>query len=128
MFFDTDFNSLQTVLKNIFHSFMETAMKFHRTVQALIGSRKPTQSLLIKVTSDLLELAFLMVRNSCGESRCQITRTQVRWSVYSYPYLIFHILAKSLGILETDSAWYLGWGQKRSRKPWPKSKRNIVNY
>lgn len=113
MFFDTDFNSLQTVLKNIFHSFKEAAMKFHRTVRALTGPRQPNQSFLIKITSDLLELGFVMIQNSCGESRRKVTRTQVRWSVHTRSFINW---PKRSGSWKTDSVWYFRLGAQAFKK------------
>ncbi|PUU75545.1 hypothetical protein B9Z19DRAFT_1090129 [Tuber borchii] len=85
MFFDTDFNNLQTVLKNIYHNFIEAAMKFHRSVKALSSSRRcPSQNLLIKIVSDVLEFAFVMVK-SCQDSKVKrvVTHAQVKWFVFS---------------------------------------------
>ena len=84
MFFDTDFNNLQTVLKNIYHNFIEAAMKFHRSVKALSSSRRrPSQDLLIKIVNDVLEFAFVMVK-SCQDSKGKrvVTRAQVKWFVF----------------------------------------------
>jgi telomerase reverse transcriptase len=80
MFFDTDFNDLQTVLKNIYHNFIEAAMKFHRSVKALSSNRRPSQNLLIKIVDDVLEFAFVIVK-SCQDSKvkCVVTRAQVKW-------------------------------------------------
>lgn len=95
MYFDTSFNSFQTVVKNIYHSFMEVAMKLHRAVKALGSSKQPSESFLIKVISDLLDLAFIML-NSGGKSNCAVARAQVRWSVQTHSPLSAFLFSSSI--------------------------------
>lgn len=50
-------------------------MKFHRSVRAL--PRHPSPELLVKTVSDVLDLAFVMIKG-CQE-KCAVTCAQVKW-------------------------------------------------
>lgn len=77
MYFDSTLNSTHTVLSNIYHNFTEAAMKLYRSAASLRGPKSPSQKLLIKITSELLELAYNMLQK--GNFKCAVGRSQVRW-------------------------------------------------
>lgn len=77
MYFDTTLNSTHTVLTNIYHNFIEAAMKLHRSAVSLRAIRSPGQPLLLKIVSDLLELGYTLLQK--GDFKCTVRRSQVRW-------------------------------------------------
>lgn len=79
MYFDTSFNSMGTVIRNIYHAFVESAMKFHRYVKSLRRMKTIGQMQLVVCIKELLELAWVMVRSRQGEKA--VTRGNVIWSV-----------------------------------------------
>lgn len=46
MFLDTNFNSLQTVLSNVYQNFLEAAMKYYRYVKSMPRDKQPHTALL----------------------------------------------------------------------------------
>lgn len=47
MFLDTNFNSVSTVLTNIYQNFVESAMKFYSYTKSLPPNKRPRPTLLI---------------------------------------------------------------------------------
>ena len=59
MFLDTSFNSLSTVLSNIYQSLLETATKFHHYLKCLPSGKQPQSRLLIGMaSSDMLSTSY----------------------------------------------------------------------
>ncbi|KAI9740924.1 MAG: hypothetical protein M1818_004530 [Claussenomyces sp. TS43310] len=84
MFFDTSLNSLQTVLHNLYESFVESATKLWAYRKCLSPRKKPGAKLVIKTISDLLELAFILLKRKSKSARsarydCAVTKAQVNW-------------------------------------------------
>jgi hypothetical protein len=51
MFLDTGFNSVPTVLTNIYQNFIESAMKFYSYTKSLPFNKRPRSILLISKSS-----------------------------------------------------------------------------
>ncbi|KAF8252776.1 hypothetical protein K440DRAFT_631742 [Wilcoxina mikolae CBS 423.85] len=66
-----------TVIKNIYHAFVESAMKFHRYVKSLRRMKTIGQMQLVVCTKELLELAWVMLRSRQGGKA--VTRGNVIW-------------------------------------------------
>lgn len=49
MFLDTNFNSMGSVLRNMYQNFTESAMKYYRYVNSMRRAKQPHTSLLIGV-------------------------------------------------------------------------------
>ncbi|KAI9759141.1 MAG: hypothetical protein M1835_000449, partial [Candelina submexicana] len=84
MFLDTSFNSLTTVLSNVYQIFIESAMKYYGYVKSLPAPKKPKASLLTRTISDLIELGFVLIKSkrkkpSSPDYVCSITKAQVNW-------------------------------------------------
>lgn len=52
MFLDTDFNSIKSVLNNIYQNFAESAMKYYRYVKSMQVGKQPRAALLIGMLVD----------------------------------------------------------------------------
>lgn len=80
MYFDTEYNSIDTVVKNIFHAFVEAAMKFHRYVKSLQHSKRLSQQQLKYSIVNLFEITYVMLKSRRKKSfRCDVTHSQVKW-------------------------------------------------
>ncbi|KAE8444198.1 hypothetical protein EG329_000795 [Mollisiaceae sp. DMI_Dod_QoI] len=84
MFLDTAFNSLKTVLKNVHSSFIESATKMWTYAKCLPAGKQPGLKLLIKTISDLIELAFVLMKSKGKNKKnvgykCALTKVQVEW-------------------------------------------------
>ena len=80
MFLDADFNSLPTVLKNLYHAFIECAMKFHRYVRSLQrGRRKIAGTLMVKAVKELLETAWALLKSRQQGKGGDVVRSEVVW-------------------------------------------------
>ncbi len=53
MFLDTNFNSISSVLQNIYQNFAESAMKYYRYVKSMQVGNQPRAALLIGMLVDL---------------------------------------------------------------------------
>lgn len=99
MFLDTSFNSLATVLSNIFIAFVETASKTWTYAKCLPTGKQPGTELMIseyfpslqiqwltvsETISDLIDLAFVLMKSK-GRNRknagykCAVSKVQVEW-------------------------------------------------
>jgi len=80
MYFNTAFNGLETAIKNIYHAFVELAMKFHRYVKSLQRSKRLEQRQFIASVSEVLELAWVMLKSKQTDSNgSRITHRHVKW-------------------------------------------------
>ncbi|KAG0650734.1 Telomerase reverse transcriptase [Hyphodiscus hymeniophilus] len=84
MFLDTSHNSLHTVLSNIYSAFIETATKLYTYNRCLPVGKQPGTGLVTKTISDLVELAFVLMKSK-GRNRknlgyqCVVKKVQVEW-------------------------------------------------
>ncbi|KAF8847635.1 hypothetical protein BDZ45DRAFT_607177 [Acephala macrosclerotiorum] len=84
MFLDTTFNSLKTVLTNVYTAFIESATKLWTYAKCLPTGKKPGTQLIIKTIGDLIELAFVLMKSK-GKNRrntgygCKLSKVQVEW-------------------------------------------------
>lgn len=84
MFLDTSHNSLTTVLSNIHSAFLETALKTHTYIRCLPRPKQPRAGLVTRAVSDLVELAFVLMKSK-GRKRgqeayaCRVSKAQVDW-------------------------------------------------
>lgn len=83
MYFDTELNSLATVVRNIHLAFAECAMKFHRYVRSLRRLRAVPQLQLVVCVRELLDLAWTMIRRR--QKGTDLVRAHVTWSPPSAP-------------------------------------------
>lgn len=84
MFLDTTFNSLATVLSNLYQNFVESAMKYYRYVKCMAANQQPRASLMISTIQDLMNLAFILIKakfkdHSPQEYSCTVSKRQVQW-------------------------------------------------
>ncbi len=102
MFLDTSFNSLHTVLSNIYSAFTETATKLWIYVRCLPVGKQPGTELMIskseppqlnrehpnheiiEIITDLIELAFVLMKSKGRNKKnagykCGLSKIQVEW-------------------------------------------------
>ena len=82
MYLDTSYNSTSTVLTNIYTSFLETATKMWTYAKCLPGGKQPGTNLLIKTITDLIEMAYVLIKSKgknkknegyqCGVKKAQL--------------------------------------------------------
>lgn len=80
MYLDTSYNSTTTVLTNIYTSFLETATKMWTYAKCLPVGKKPGTKLLIKTITDLIEMAYVLIKSKnkknegyqCGVKKAQL--------------------------------------------------------
>lgn len=107
MFLDTSFNSLTTVLSNVYSAFKETATKMWTYARCLPVGKRPGTKLLIstpptypskaradangsrlETISEVVELAFVLMKSKSKNKKnvgykCALTKMQVEWYVPS---------------------------------------------
>lgn len=84
MFLDTSFNSMKTVLSNVFSAFIESATKMWTYAKYLPLGKQPGTKLLLKTINDLIELAFVLMKGKGKNKRnvgykCALSKVQVEW-------------------------------------------------
>ena len=82
MYLDTSYNSTTTVITNIYTSFLETATKMWTYAKCLPGGKQPGTNLLIKTITDLIEMAYVLIKSKgknkknegyqCGVKKAQL--------------------------------------------------------
>jgi hypothetical protein len=84
MYLDTTHNSLHTVLSNIHSAFLETALKTHTYIRCLPSNKQPSSRLVINAISDLVELAFVLMKSKGRKerSKCAVKKKQVEWMAF----------------------------------------------
>ncbi|KAF2499752.1 hypothetical protein BU16DRAFT_282256 [Lophium mytilinum] len=96
MFLDTGFNSLDTVLANVYQSFLEAAVRCAEYMRQLATSRKPNSRLLIKTIDHLVALAAVLLQRpsrrvtTTHQRRCAVGRRQVQWLCCTAFHAVFH--------------------------------------
>ncbi|KAL6716246.1 Telomerase reverse transcriptase [Lecanora helva] len=84
MFLDSNFNSLNTVLSTIYQNFAETSMKYYRYMKCMGHNGQPHLGLLIGTISDLVDLAFVLIKGKhrsqlADDYACAVSKCQVQW-------------------------------------------------
>jgi hypothetical protein len=84
MYLDTSYNSTSTVLTNIYTSFLETATKMWTYARCLPVGKQPGTNLLIKTITDLIEMAYVLVKSKGKNKRnvgyqCGVKKMQVEY-------------------------------------------------
>ncbi|KUI62081.1 Telomerase reverse transcriptase [Cytospora mali] len=85
MFFDTRHNTLDTVLRNLQESFVETATKAWAYVRCLPPGKQPSPRLIVDTISNLVDVAYSLLTSTSRKLKnpgyeCKVTKAQVRWS------------------------------------------------
>ncbi|KAF9730454.1 Telomerase reverse transcriptase 2 [Paraphaeosphaeria minitans] len=87
MLIDTSFNSVATVLANLYQSFHEAAVRCFEYARSLSKARPIHSSLLISTVDGIMALAFVMLQRrtrsraarNAEKIRGDISRRQVQW-------------------------------------------------
>ena len=86
MYLDTTYNSTPTVLSNIYTSFLETATKTWTYARCLPINKHPGTKLLIKTITDLVEMAYALIKSKGRGKKgaelgykCTISKMQVQF-------------------------------------------------
>ncbi|KAI4225667.1 MAG: hypothetical protein L6R36_003747 [Xanthoria steineri] len=107
MFLDTNFNSVSSVMSNIYQNFVEAGMKYYRYAKSLRCEQQPHTALMIGTIQDVMETAFVLVqakhRNPGWQGyRCAVSKRQVQW-------LALSAFVKVLARKQTKFQAVLGW-------------------
>lgn len=83
MFYDTRYNTLSTVLRNLYEAFTESATKAWAYLRCLSSGTQPGSHLIIDSISKLLDVAHLLLTSASRkmkhpEYECKLSRMQVR--------------------------------------------------
>lgn len=83
MFYDTRYNTLPTVLRNLYETFTESATKAWAYLRCLPPKKQPGSRLIIDSFSKLLEVAHLLLTSPSRklkhpEYECKLSKIQVR--------------------------------------------------
>ncbi|KAH9844449.1 Telomerase ribonucleoprotein complex - RNA binding domain [Teratosphaeria destructans] len=85
MLLSTAYNSLATVLSNLYHVFVEVALKAYHYIRSLPSRKQPGDELMCKAIDDLTKLAFVLMKRRKRSSKdilpyeCRISNAQTRW-------------------------------------------------
>ncbi|RFU75293.1 telomerase reverse transcriptase [Trichoderma arundinaceum] len=88
MFFDTDHNTVKTVLDSLRGAFSETALKMWAYLRCLSASTRLTANLIIGTIKKVVDIAFLILTSKWRKMRfekyaCEIRKAQVIATGYS---------------------------------------------
>jgi len=95
MLLSTSYNSVQTVLSNLTHSFSEVAQKAYHYIKSLPPGKQPDDRLIIRVVEDAIALAFVLMKRRKKTSKdvvayeCSVTSAQTRWLACSAFIAVF---------------------------------------
>ncbi|KAL2290998.1 hypothetical protein FJTKL_14896 [Diaporthe vaccinii] len=83
MFYDTRYNTLSTVLRNLYEAFTESATKAWAYLRCLPSNKQPGSQLIIDSISKLLNVAHLLLTGPSRklkhpEYECKLSKMQVR--------------------------------------------------
>ncbi|KAK5134325.1 hypothetical protein LTR08_006754 [Meristemomyces frigidus] len=94
MLLATSYNSLQTVLSNLYHSFSEVAQKSYHYMRSLPAEKQPGDKLVIRAVDDMIKLACVLMKRrskrpckdglayecavSSAHARCQLKSQEAR--------------------------------------------------
>lgn len=76
---DKSLNPKAQVLRSLFEGFTESGMKMHRYRNSMPAAKRPSQILLVKLCTQLIDLAFKMSHRLQSHDRTLITRSQMGW-------------------------------------------------
>ncbi|KAK6429339.1 Telomerase reverse transcriptase [Oleoguttula sp. CCFEE 5521] len=85
MLLSTSYNSIDTVLVNLYHCFSEAAQKMLHYIRALPMVKQPPEKLVIKTVDDLIDLACILMKRRKPSAKdiipyeCAVTLAQARW-------------------------------------------------
>jgi telomerase reverse transcriptase len=85
MLLSTSFNSVSTVLGNLFNAFVDVAQKAHHYEKSLPSAKQPHDKLFIKTVNDITKLARALMHrrrlqnSSVIEYECSVSNAQARW-------------------------------------------------
>ncbi|KAI9664915.1 MAG: hypothetical protein M1821_006363 [Bathelium mastoideum] len=89
MYLDSSFNSLSTVLSNLYHNYAETAQKCFAYIKSLPAQKRPSLSVLIRTIKDVIALSCaLMSRRGrrtgqWTQYQCAVSQRSARWLAYT---------------------------------------------
>lgn len=83
MFYDTRYNTLLTVFRNLYEAFIESATKAWAYLRCLPSEKLPGSRLIIDSISRLLDVAYLLLTSPSRKLKhpkyeCRLSKTQVR--------------------------------------------------
>ncbi|OQO08842.1 hypothetical protein B0A48_05732 [Cryoendolithus antarcticus] len=85
MLLSTSYNSVDTVLVNLYHCFSEAAQKMLYYIRALPIVNQPPEKLVNKIVNDMIDLACVLMKRRKPSARdsipyeCAVTPAQARW-------------------------------------------------
>ncbi|USW57953.1 Putative telomerase ribonucleoprotein complex - RNA-binding protein [Septoria linicola] len=85
MLLSTSYNSVDTVLSNLYYTFIEVAQKSYHYIRSLPLAKQPPSKLFIRATDDMIKLACVLMKRRIRTSKdvmtyeCCITAAQARW-------------------------------------------------
>jgi telomerase reverse transcriptase len=96
MLLSTSFNSVSTVLRNLFNAFVEVAQKAYHYEKSLPNAKQPHDKLFIKTVADLIKLACALMHrrthkaSAAMEHECSVSNAQARWLACTAFTQVFH--------------------------------------
>ncbi|KAL9578805.1 MAG: hypothetical protein Q9212_005488, partial [Teloschistes hypoglaucus] len=107
MFLDTNFNSLQTVLSNVYQNFLEAAMKYYRYVKSMPRDKQPHSALLTGTIRSMIDMAFVLIKAkhkspSAQAYSCTVNKGQVQWLALT---AFMHVLGRKQTSFQEVLAW-----------------------
>ncbi|KAF3056288.1 Telomerase reverse transcriptase [Daldinia childiae] len=114
MFFDSELNSVNTTLNNIYTAFCETATKMWAYARCLSVQKQPSADLVIKTISRLVDTAHLLLVSKTRKLRypgytCDVKKPEVAW-------LAFNAFCKVLERKQSKYSTVLSWLKAEVRK------------
>jgi telomerase reverse transcriptase len=116
MLLSTSFNSVSTVISNLFHAFVEVALKAYHYEKSLPNAKQPHDKLFIKTVADLIKLACALMHrrrhkpSSVLQYECSVSNAQARW-------LACTAFTQVFGRRQTKHAELLSWLQTQLQSP-----------
>ncbi|QDS67468.1 hypothetical protein FKW77_000863 [Venturia effusa] len=121
MFFDSSFNSLDTVLSNLYTAFKDAALRCFYYMKNLSTSSQPSFVTVKNTVEDLTKLAFTMIRRKRNQRRtawqsydCVVRRSQTAW-------LASKAFSDVFGWKQTKHRVLLDWLHRSLEAAWPAS-------
>ncbi|KAL8771820.1 MAG: hypothetical protein Q9194_004766 [Teloschistes cf. exilis] len=121
MFLDTNFNSLQTVLSNVYQNFLEAAMKYYRYAKSMPRDKQPHTALLTGTIRSMIDMAFVIIQAkhkspSAQAYSCTVNKSQVQWLALT---AFMHVLGKK----QTSFREVLTWLDEAIEKARPSERK-----
>ncbi|KAI6887672.1 hypothetical protein KC360_g3080 [Hortaea werneckii] len=85
MLLSTAYNSERTVLMNLYHSFVEVALKTYHYVHSMPAQKQPGYQLITRTVEDTIKLACTLIKRRKWTSKdklpykCSVNNAQTRW-------------------------------------------------